>query len=168
MISRRRHPKSQSETSLQMQCAGLLDKYLAPPALYTAFPAGGGGFERGTRLKSMGLKAGFPDLMIMWGGGKPNWKMPTNWYVDVWAHHPGSGLYLVELKTENGVISAAQKKMHAAIKLTLPGAEIAICRSLEEFQAKLDEWNLPKLQQSEKQKVFSDAVTKYIDPDLGI
>jgi hypothetical protein len=117
-----------------MQIAGHLDKYLAPPAIYTAFPAGGGGDMRGKILRSAGLKAGFPDIWIMCGSaGKPSV-----------FYQPGSGLYMLELKTLTGVLSAAQKAIHAAIRETLPGAQIEIARTLEEAQRWFECWRLPR------------------------
>lgn len=133
-------PAIQSETSLQMQVAGLLDKWLAPPALYTAFPAGGGGEMRGKILRSMGLKSGWPDIQIIWGG------FPMGVIV------PGSGLYLLELKTVRGIVSATQAEMHKAIKLTLPGAQIAIARTLDEAKQQFEAWHLPRHEMSRSER----------------
>ena len=149
---KRAAPKPQSELSLQMACAGLLDKHLAPPAIFTSFPAGGGGEMRGRILKAAGLKAGFPDLMIMWGG----WDQ----FKIVNPIDPGSGLYLVELKTIRGNLSQAQREMHAAIKATLPGCEIAVCRTIEEFQSQLDTWGVPKRELSKNQQLFAEGAAR--------
>jgi hypothetical protein len=127
----------QSELSLQFQVAGLLEKNLAPPAIYTAFPAGGGGDMRGKILRSAGLKSGFPDIWIMWGGPAP--ERP---FMD--ARQAGFGLYMMELKTLKGRLSDAQREIHAAIHLTLPGAKIAVIRTLDECREQLQRWGLPR------------------------
>jgi hypothetical protein len=79
---------------------------------------------------------------------------------EVWAHHPGYGLYLVELKTIRGNLSQAQREMHAAIKATLPGCEIAVCRTIEEFQSQLDTWGVPKRELSKNQQLFAEGAAR--------
>lgn len=53
------------EQALQMAVAAYLRHALKPPVLWSAFPAGGGGAIRGAILKSMGLQAGWPDVLVM-------------------------------------------------------------------------------------------------------
>jgi len=55
-----------SEFELQKSVADLLDWLLAPPAFYTAFPAGWGKLPPATAglLKACGLKRGFPDIIV--------------------------------------------------------------------------------------------------------
>ena len=135
----------QSELSLQYEVAGLLRKNLAPPALFTAFPAGGGGEMRGKILSSMGLVSGMPDIWIMWGGPSPSAPMlNTRW--------AGFGLYLIELKTIKGRLSETQKEIHAAIRLTLPGAQLEVARTLDEAKALFERWGLPKREMSKSEE----------------
>lgn len=110
-----------SEASIQMQVAGWLDKYLAPPAMFTAFPAGGGGYDRGAKLKSMGLKAGVPDLVIFWR----------------------DQVYFIEIKTATGRASDRQKEMWETIALALPSCRISECRSLEDVKEAVRMFGLP-------------------------
>jgi len=55
-----------TEYTLQKSVADLLDWILAPPAFYTAFPAGWGKLPPATAglLKACGLKRGFPDIIV--------------------------------------------------------------------------------------------------------
>ena len=98
------------EQALQRQIVGYLTWALAPPAMFTSFPAGGGGLMRGMILKGTGLKAGMPDLMIIFDK-----------YV-----------YFLELKAGTG-LSEAQKAMHETLRRA--GAMVEVCHSLDEVRA---------------------------------
>lgn len=104
-----RHP----EAALQRQIVGYLNWALAPPAWFTAIGHGGGGEMRGMILKGMGMKAGVPDLLIVYD----------------------QRAYFVELKSAKGVLSEAQKEVHAA--LWRAKTPVAVVRSLDEFRALL-------------------------------
>ncbi len=104
-----RHP----EAALQRQIVGYLSWALAPPAWFTTIGHGGGGLMRGMILKGMGMKAGVPDLMILYD----------------------KNAYFVELKAAKGVLSDAQKATHAA--LWAAKCPVAVVRSLDEFRALL-------------------------------
>jgi len=104
-----RHP----EAALQRQIVGYLSWALTPPAWFTAIGHGGGGEMRGMILKGMGMKAGVPDLVIVYD----------------------RCAYWCELKAAKGVLSEAQKEVHAALwKAKTP---VAVVRSLDEFRALL-------------------------------
>lgn len=126
-------PGSKSEHSLQWHVAGLLDKHLAAPAWYTAFPAGGGGEMRGKILKGMGLKSGIPDIWIIC----PVTLQLTDRSVLV------PLLYGLELKkTGKGTPSDAQIATQQT--LTLMGVRCANCDNLEQVkQVVFGEWGLP-------------------------
>lgn len=102
-----RHP----EQALQRQIVGYLRWALAPPAVFTSFPAGGGGLMRGMVLKSTGLRAGWPDLQIIYDGH----------------------CYFAELKSAKGALSDAQKATHEALRRAK--CPVAVVRSLDEFRA---------------------------------
>lgn len=106
----RRHP----EQSFHRQVCEFLAVALRPPTWFTTFPAGGGGRLRGAFLKASGLRPGVPDLLVLDAG-----------------HLLG-----LELKAGKGRLSPAQSSCHAALKAA--GAEIAVCRSLDEVVAALD------------------------------
>lgn len=85
------------EQALQIQVAAFLRHALKPPVLWSAFPAGGGGAIRGAILKSMGLQAGWPDIIIICRG------------------HAGYGFVVgLELKAANGRPSPSQRAMEKA------------------------------------------------------
>ena len=108
-----------AEQSFQIEVARYLQLVLLPEVAWTAFPAGGGGKTRGAILKAMGLKSGWPDLILIYNG-----KM--------------LGL---ELKTPIGKLSKAQKAMHSALEAA--GAAIAICRCTEDIVATLQAGEVP-------------------------
>lgn len=60
-----RRRRKQPEQVLQQAVADFLCLALRPPVLWSAFPAGGGGAIRGGILKSMGLQAGWPDVLVL-------------------------------------------------------------------------------------------------------
>lgn len=68
--------------------------------------------------KAKGVKAGIPDIMILW-----DWK-----------------ILFLELKTKSGV-SDAQKRMHDRIRKV--GHHVEVVRSLEEILQVFDKFNVP-------------------------
>lgn len=64
----------------------------------------------------LGCVAGWPDLMVVAGGR----------------------CLLIEMKTADGVLSKAQKEVHA--KLAAQGTSVVVVRSLEGFQQVVNEW----------------------------
>lgn len=105
-----RKPRQHPERALQKAVAGYLT-YALPEGSgveWTAFPAGGGGHVRGAILKAMGLKAGWPDILVV---------------------HQGL-LHGIELKApKTGRVSAKQgdtiQRLHTA------GVTTHVCRSVE-------------------------------------
>lgn len=70
----------------------------------------------GARWRGLGVLAGWPDLQVVKGGR----------------------ILLIELKTDKGVVSAAQTKVHK--DLTDNGTEVVVVRSLEEFVRVVEGW----------------------------
>ena len=99
------------EDRLQISVAGYLD---------LALPAGAAWFHvanqrqtsarMGAKLKRMGVKPGVPDICIIWRGRS----------------------IFIELKTPKGRTSPAQEAVMSA--LTMAGAVVNVCRSLEDVQ----------------------------------
>lgn len=110
-----------SEMQLHKIVAEWLEIALTPETFWSTFPSGGGGVVRGANLRTMGLKSGVPDLMIV--------------------HR--SEAYFIELKTAKGVLSAAQVECHE--QLLEAGARIVVCRSLRDVANSLKAWNIPSL-----------------------
>ena len=111
------------EQALQIQVAKYLGLALRAPTYWTAFPAGGGGRTRGAFLKAMGLKAGFPDLVVM--------------------HPLGLNTLVVgiELKAGKGKLSEAQ--LTACEALWAVNARYIECRSLDEVDRCLRRAGIP-------------------------
>ena len=74
---------------------------------------------RGTMLRAMGVKPGWPDITIAWQ----------------------TRGYAIELKTKSGSLSPEQRDMHARLKKA--GWQVAVCRSLDEVVGTLRGWNIP-------------------------
>ena len=87
----------------------MLDWVLRPPAMYTTFPAGWGALNKATagRLKACGLKMGMPDILVFYHGVT----------------------FGIELKGRGGILSAAQKVMHANLRAA--GVPVVVCSSVE-------------------------------------
>jgi hypothetical protein len=118
-----------AETQLQKAVAIFLQFALPPHVAWTYVPNGEGELspEQGRRLREMGLKPGWPDLLFI-AAGKA---------------------YLIELKTEKdevfgiaaGRVSNDQIAMHAWLRTA--GAPVAVCRSVEDVEAALRGWAIP-------------------------
>ena len=107
------------EARLHKEVADFLAVALRPPTFWTTFPAGGGGIVRGRQLKAMGLKSGFPDLLII---------------------HEGKA-FGIELKAPGKYLEPHQREMHAA--LLLAGMPVYTARSKEEITYALETWAIP-------------------------
>lgn len=106
------------EKHIHRQVADYLTQALAPPAFWTTFPAGGGGYVRGAHLKALGLKAGFPDLLII-ADGKP---------------------YGIELKAPKKNPEPEQRALHAILEDA--GCRVHVCRSAVEVEMVLRHWGV--------------------------
>ena len=102
-----------TEHQLQVTCAQYLDLALPQDAVWFAIPNGSHRHKAvAGKLKAEGVKAGIPDLCIIYQGRA----------------------IFIELKTKKGSLSPAQKTMQ--LRLTLAGCPVfKICRSLEELAA---------------------------------
>jgi hypothetical protein len=111
------------EQRLQIAVANFLRLALRPPTVWTAFPAGGGGKVRGALLKSMGLRAGWPDVQVL--------------------HPMGLNTLVVgiELKAKKGRLSKPQ--IETADALWAANARYVECRSLEEVDRCLRRAGVP-------------------------
>lgn len=119
------------EQALQIAVAAYLRLALKPPTIWTAFPAGGGGRVRGGILKAMGLKAGWPDLLVL--------------HVE---ENETSGISralpivcAIELKAAKGTQSAEQKSVMAAFHAI--GAGYAVARRVEDVEIILRQNDIP-------------------------
>jgi len=102
------------ERDLHRAVAAYLDAALPKDAYWTTIPGGDG---RATRAP--GYKPGCPDLLVAWNG------------ITV----------LIELKTERGRLSDAQKETFEQIFLA--GLRGGVCRSVDEVFASLKTFGIP-------------------------
>lgn len=111
-----------NEDELQQSIADLLDWVLDEDVDWSHFPAGGyqlNGAARG-RLYRLGLKPGFPDILICYSGGR-----------DLW----------LEVKTRFGVTSQAQKKRHERLRAN--GHPVVVVRCVDDVLAALRTHKVP-------------------------
>lgn len=114
------------EQALQIAVAQYLGHALKPPTIWTAFPAGGGGRIRGAFLKAMGLKAGWPDILV----------------IDPAATSYHRSLVVgIELKAEKGRMSNSQEAVRASF--VAAGAHWYLARSLDEVEGFLRGVGIP-------------------------
>jgi hypothetical protein len=110
-------PRKRGRVEHTLQCAVVQYLRLAcPDGVAFAVPNGGHRSPRvGADLRREGLLAGVPDLCLIWRGRA----------------------LFIELKTPVGGLSRAQRAVHRA--LVAAGAEVMVCRSLDQVEASLRE-----------------------------
>lgn len=121
-MKRLRQPEQERE--LHAAVADFLRLAVRPPTLWTTIGHGGGGLERGRMLARLGLRRGFPDILVL---------------------HPdygGTTLVLgLELKTAIGKQSAAQREIEQAFAAC--EANYALCRSIDDVAQALRDAGIP-------------------------
>lgn len=97
-----------------LQPAGIaFIRHAVPQALPFAVPNGGSRDVReGAQLKHQGVLAGWPDVGVILPGGTCIW---------------------LEFKSRKGRLSTQQKAVHDHLRAL--GAEVAVCRTLEDIEA---------------------------------
>lgn len=123
-----RKKRDNPEQRLQMAVADYLALALKPPTIWTAFPAGGGGRVRGAFLKAMGLKAGWPDIVVM-----------APW--DKFDAYHRSLVVGIELKAAKGRLSNAQEGVRSSF--VQAGAHWFLARSVDEVEGFLRGVGIP-------------------------
>lgn len=116
-------PPDPSEDQFQHAIANLLDSILpADQVAWSHFPAGGYFLSPAARarLYRLGLKRGFPDIVICYAPARILW---------------------LEVKTLTGVISPAQRATHLLLRQL--GHTVAVVRRIEQVIAVLMEYQVP-------------------------
>ena len=114
------------ERELHAAVAGFLRLAVRPPTLWTTIGHGGGGLERGRMLARLGLRPGFPDILVM---------------------HPGedysnrSIVLGMELKTSVGRQSSAQLEVERDFAAC--EAFYFVCRSIDDVALALRDAGIP-------------------------
>lgn len=113
--------RAEPEHDLQVLVAAFLEKALAGVALWSSIDAGAGRLSKRVagRRKARGVKAGWPDILVLWRGLAIG----------------------IELKAGRGSTSAGQDDLAAA--WAAQGGRYAVCRSLLEVDAALAGFGIP-------------------------
>jgi hypothetical protein len=110
----------QREYALHCAVAAMLERVLPLDAWYTSVGHGRRGPKTGAQLRAMGVRAGVPDILIVWRGRA----------------------YWIELKAGHGRTQPAQELCHALLAAAgCPPPKVA--RSPAGVTAALIEWGLP-------------------------
>jgi hypothetical protein len=116
----RRKKRGHEEQSFQARLARALAAALTPRTFWFAVPNGGYRTPiEGALLKGQGVKPGVPDLLFI---------------------HEGKAFGL-ELKSEKGTLSIAQRAAHVALQDA--GMRVEVVRSVDEALARLREFGIP-------------------------
>jgi hypothetical protein len=120
-------PPKVSEFQLHRTVAELLDWLLAPPAMYTTFPAGWGKLTKRTAgmLHGSGLKRGMPDILVFYN-------CPAN----------RPRCIGIELKAKGRSLSAVQRAM--AAQLQRVGVKVYVCHDTDEVIDALRRADVPR------------------------
>lgn len=112
--SRRRKKASESE-KLQAAVVSYLAQALPPTAFFGFFPLGRGGLFHGLRMRDLGVREGFPNLLVLYDGCA----------------------YCIELRTSGYTPLSSQRDCYAALQdARVP---VTVARSLADVQRFLSE-----------------------------
>jgi hypothetical protein len=130
-------PDDPLEIDIHEQVARVLDRVLAPPAMWCCYPAGGTELSKpqSARLIRMGLKRGLPDIFLFYNG---------LWGIELKRH--GGRLSKTRIvRTKRGAprVLAGQVEVFAALIRSGGFREIAVAHNVEEVLAQLDAWGVP-------------------------
>jgi hypothetical protein len=107
---RRRRKKPSANELLQTAVVSYLAQALPPTAFFSIFPLGGGGLFHGLRMRNLGVREGFPNLLVLYDGSA----------------------YCIELRTGGYVPLPSQRDCYAALQdARIP---VTVARSLEDVQ----------------------------------
>ena len=106
---RRGRRKPSANEVLQTAVVSYLAQALPPTAFFSIFPLGGGGLFHGLRMRNLGVREGFPNLLVLYDGSA----------------------YCIELRT-GGLLLSSQRDCYAALQdARVP---VTVARSLEDVQ----------------------------------
>jgi hypothetical protein len=120
MKAKRQRP----EATLQRQVAAWLDAALGEGVMWRMIENQPRNAIAGANQKRRGIKAGTPDILI--------WEASPRMTVRA---------YAIELKSKKGRQSPEQAVFETEFELV--NGQYAICRSLDDVEAAIDEWRIP-------------------------
>jgi hypothetical protein len=125
------------ERDIHEACAQALDRLLLPPARWACYPAGAAQLspQQQARYSRLGLKRGWPDLMIAYQG---------MWGIEL--KRRGGRLSETKLsRTPRGSprILEGQRDVFPALIASGGFKDIAIAHSVDEMLDALEAWNIP-------------------------
>ena len=114
-------PRAHPERDIQIKVASFLALMEMRGHLTYFHPPNGGsrGAREGAQFKRMGVRAGVPDLCIMWVGGYG----------------------FIELKAPKGKLSKNQREYHGTLEKH--GVQVRTASSLSEVKESLEIWGCP-------------------------
>lgn len=124
-----------AETELHAAIARALSLFVLPPAEWSCFPAGSVPLppQFGAKLARMGLKRGWPDLLIVHHG-----------IYGIEIKRPGGRLSLTRsVRTRSGILRTVEGQADVFPRLQAAGMAIAVCSSVDEVLAALGAWGVP-------------------------
>lgn len=115
-----RKPRRKEEASLQVQVMNVLDRTLPKDAFAFHCPNGGSrNIIEATNLKRQGLKAGVPDIIIIWAGR----------------------VFGLELKSKSGKVLDSQRTVFPLLRAA--GMRVEIARSYNEAIDLIKQFGIP-------------------------
>jgi hypothetical protein len=130
-------PEDPLEVDIHEQCARVLDRVLAPPAMWCCYPAGGTELsqQQWARYARMGLKRGMPDLFVFYAG---------LWGIEL-KRRGGqlSKTRVVRTKRGTSRVLTGQEEVFPALLRSGGFRDIAVAHSVEEVLDQLDRWQIP-------------------------
>ena len=126
------------ERDIHKACAKALDTLLLPPAQWAAYPAGAAQLSRqqAARHSEIGLKRGYPDLMIFY---------QKVWGVEIKRTHNSYLSKTRVVRTRSGAprLLIGQEEMFRLLVETGAWGGIAVVRSVDELIRQLIQWQIP-------------------------
>ena len=112
---RRRRKKPNASELLQTAVVRYLAQALPPTAFFSLFPLGTGGMFHGLRMRDLGVREGFPNLLVLYNGCA----------------------YCIELRPGGSLLLPSQRDCYAALQdARVP---VTVARSLADVQRFLSE-----------------------------
>jgi hypothetical protein len=124
------------EVDIHQACAEALDKLLLPPAVWACYPAGATQLtaQQVARYSRLGLKRGWPDLIIIFDGRIFGLELKRK----------GGRLSKTRVsRTRRGSPRILDGQKDVFKRLAAAGMTIAVAHSVDEMLAQLARWDIP-------------------------